>query len=161
MPLALSAFAAGLLLRVHVAAEIGHYPLPWMTADEHPGPACWCGRRGSRARRRTSRYGSVAWGLPQRHAGIALECFAEVSDHCLALVLGEERLEPPDCDATVYGPPGRRPRSTNEPSLREVFRHFFAFEEFEEGATTGRYVAHFIGIAKLVHRRYAIAAADQ
>lgn len=29
-----------------VAAEIGHYPLPWMTADEHPGPACWCGRRG-------------------------------------------------------------------------------------------------------------------
>ena len=29
-----------------VAAEIGHYPLPWMTAEEHPGPTCWCGRKG-------------------------------------------------------------------------------------------------------------------
>lgn len=37
--------------RVHagfqgVAAEIGHYPLPWMTEDEYPGPQCWCGKRG-------------------------------------------------------------------------------------------------------------------
>lgn len=29
-----------------VAGEWGHSPLPWATADEHPGPACWCGRRG-------------------------------------------------------------------------------------------------------------------
>jgi len=29
-----------------VAGEWGHTPLPWMTAEEHPGPACWCGRRG-------------------------------------------------------------------------------------------------------------------
>lgn len=29
-----------------VAGEWGHTPLPWATADEHPGPACWCGRRG-------------------------------------------------------------------------------------------------------------------
>lgn len=29
-----------------VAGEIGHMPLPWMTADEFPGEACWCGRRG-------------------------------------------------------------------------------------------------------------------
>lgn len=28
-----------------VAGEWGHNPLPWMTADEQPGPACWCGRR--------------------------------------------------------------------------------------------------------------------
>jgi fructokinase len=28
------------------AGEWGHMPLPWPTADEHPGPACWCGRRG-------------------------------------------------------------------------------------------------------------------
>lgn len=29
-----------------VAGEWGHSPLPWAAAEEHPGPACWCGRRG-------------------------------------------------------------------------------------------------------------------
>lgn len=29
-----------------VAGEWGHNPLPWMTAAEHPGPRCWCGRLG-------------------------------------------------------------------------------------------------------------------
>lgn len=29
-----------------IAGEWGHNPLPWGTADEHPGPSCWCGRRG-------------------------------------------------------------------------------------------------------------------
>ena len=29
-----------------VAGEWGHAPLPWPTAAETPGPACWCGRRG-------------------------------------------------------------------------------------------------------------------
>lgn len=28
------------------AGEWGHMPLPWPTAAEHPGPQCWCGRRG-------------------------------------------------------------------------------------------------------------------
>jgi fructokinase len=28
------------------AGEWGHTPLPWPNADEHPGPLCWCGRRG-------------------------------------------------------------------------------------------------------------------
>lgn len=28
------------------AGEWGHTPLPWPTADEHPGPRCWCGRLG-------------------------------------------------------------------------------------------------------------------
>ena len=28
------------------AGEWGHAPLPWPTAQEYPGPACWCGRRG-------------------------------------------------------------------------------------------------------------------
>ena len=28
------------------AGEWGHLPLPWATGDEHPGPDCWCGRRG-------------------------------------------------------------------------------------------------------------------
>lgn len=29
-----------------IAGEWGHNPLPWMTAAEHPGPRCWCGRHG-------------------------------------------------------------------------------------------------------------------
>jgi len=28
------------------AGEWGHAPLPWPGAEEHPGPECWCGRRG-------------------------------------------------------------------------------------------------------------------
>ena len=44
---------AGLAIggRVHrgangVAGEWGHVPLPWMSADEYPGPSCGCGRVG-------------------------------------------------------------------------------------------------------------------
>lgn len=29
-----------------IAGEWGHNPLPWATAEEHPGHACWCGRHG-------------------------------------------------------------------------------------------------------------------
>lgn len=29
-----------------MGGEWGHVPLPWMAEDEHPGPACWCGRHG-------------------------------------------------------------------------------------------------------------------
>jgi fructokinase len=29
-----------------IAGEWGHNPLPWPARDEHPGPACFCGRRG-------------------------------------------------------------------------------------------------------------------
>ena len=29
-----------------VAAEVGHYPLPWMRAEEYPGHTCWCGKTG-------------------------------------------------------------------------------------------------------------------
>jgi fructokinase len=32
--------------RNRVAGEWGHTPLPWMRAEEHPGPRCWCGQRG-------------------------------------------------------------------------------------------------------------------
>ena len=28
------------------AGEWGHMPLPWPTLAEHPGPTCWCGRKG-------------------------------------------------------------------------------------------------------------------
>lgn len=37
----------GLIEGAHgVAAEIGHISLPWPSADEAPGPACWCGLNG-------------------------------------------------------------------------------------------------------------------
>jgi len=38
----------GELLRGHnaIAGEWGHTPLPWMSAEEHPGPPCYCGRAG-------------------------------------------------------------------------------------------------------------------
>lgn len=29
-----------------IAGEWGHNPLPWMSTDEHPGPPCYCGKRG-------------------------------------------------------------------------------------------------------------------
>jgi fructokinase len=29
-----------------VGGEWGHNPLPWMDAEEFPGPACWCGKQG-------------------------------------------------------------------------------------------------------------------
>ena len=29
-----------------IAGEWGHNPLPWITADEFPGPGCYCGKRG-------------------------------------------------------------------------------------------------------------------
>ena len=29
-----------------IGGEWGHNPLPWAEADEHPGPTCWCGRKG-------------------------------------------------------------------------------------------------------------------
>jgi fructokinase len=29
-----------------IGGEWGHVPLPWMTAEEFPGPACWCGHHG-------------------------------------------------------------------------------------------------------------------
>jgi len=29
-----------------VGGEWGHNPLPWMSAEEFPGPACWCGKQG-------------------------------------------------------------------------------------------------------------------
>jgi fructokinase len=29
-----------------IGGEWGHNPLPWSLPEEHPGPPCWCGRRG-------------------------------------------------------------------------------------------------------------------
>jgi len=43
----------GIVVRGHllhgpnsIAGEWGHNPLPWPRAEELPGPACYCGRRG-------------------------------------------------------------------------------------------------------------------
>jgi fructokinase len=38
----------GDVLRGHngISGEWGHTPLPWMKADEYPGPPCFCGRSG-------------------------------------------------------------------------------------------------------------------
>jgi fructokinase len=38
----------GRIIRGHnaIGGEWGHTPLPWMTAEEHPGPPCYCGRSG-------------------------------------------------------------------------------------------------------------------
>ena len=30
----------------NIAGEWGHTALPWLTQDEYPGPACWCGKSG-------------------------------------------------------------------------------------------------------------------
>lgn len=32
--------------RQGIGGEWGHNPLPWAEPEEHPGPACWCGRLG-------------------------------------------------------------------------------------------------------------------
>ena len=39
---------SGDVLRGHngLSGEWGHTPLPWMTAEEYPGPPCFCGRSG-------------------------------------------------------------------------------------------------------------------
>ena len=29
-----------------IGGEWGHTPLPWAETNEHPGPLCWCGRKG-------------------------------------------------------------------------------------------------------------------
>jgi fructokinase len=53
--------------------EWGHNPLPWAHASEHPGPLCWCGRRGC-LERWVSGPGLEADHL--KHAGAALSAAA-------------------------------------------------------------------------------------
>ncbi len=35
-----------MLGRNAIAGEWGHNPLPWSEGEEHPGPLCYCGKRG-------------------------------------------------------------------------------------------------------------------
>ena len=95
--------------RNRIAGEWGHNPLPWMTAEEHPGPACWCGRRGcierflsgpALAAEADGPGATDASGLPARaaagdaRAAAALERHAERLARALAHVIN---ILDPDC----------------------------------------------------------------
>ncbi len=95
--------------RNRVAGEWGHNPLPWMAEGEHPGPACWCGRRGcieaflrgpALAAEADGPGATDAAGLPARaaagdaRAAAALERLAERLARALAHVVN---LLDPDC----------------------------------------------------------------
>src|SRR5258706_4087018 len=71
----------GKVLQGHnaIAGEWGHTPLPWMTAEEHPGPVCYCGRAGC---------------IEQFVAGPALKREVEARGEELANELHEDRLAP-------------------------------------------------------------------
>jgi fructokinase len=104
--------------RVHrgphrVAGEWGHIPLPWMQADEFPGPHCWCGRYGcletylagpSLARDCDGPEAHDASGLPERaargdaRARVALDRHVDRLARGLAMVIN--LLDP---DAIVLG----------------------------------------------------------
>jgi fructokinase len=56
-----------------IAGEWGHNPLPWPTADEWPGPACYCGRHGCIE---TWLSGPGLARDHQRHGGAALTAVA-------------------------------------------------------------------------------------
>lgn len=55
-----------------IGGEWGHTPLPWATAQEHPGALCWCGRAGC----------METWlsgtGLEQDHARVTGEAITGV-----------------------------------------------------------------------------------
>src|SRR5258706_12998522 len=62
-----------------IAGEWGHTLLPWMTPEEHPGPACYCGRAGC---------------IEQFVAGPALKREIDARGEELANELHEDRLAP-------------------------------------------------------------------
>ena len=69
----------GKLIRGHnaIGGEWGHTPLPWMTAEEFPGPVCFCGRYGC---------------IEQFVAGPALKREIAARGEALAHELHEDRL---------------------------------------------------------------------
>lgn len=56
-----------------IGGEWGHNPLPWAGAAEHPGPECWCGRRGCME---TWVSGPALEADHARAAGVSLTCEA-------------------------------------------------------------------------------------
>ena len=95
--------------RNRIAGEWGHIPLPWMDAAEHPGPACWCGRRGcierflcgpARAAAAAGPGARDAGGLPDRAAAGDAQAEAALRRHAgrLARALAHVvNLLDPDC----------------------------------------------------------------
>ena len=73
--------------------EWGHNPLPWAEASEHPGPLCWCGRRGC--------HGEVGFGTrprsrsPQAYGGGAFG-----GRHCRHGWRWQCRMPAPRCSGT-------------------------------------------------------------
>ncbi|MEZ5651810.1 MAG: ROK family protein [Burkholderiaceae bacterium] len=59
-----------------IAGEWGHNPLPTARADESPGPACWCGRRGCLE---TWLCGPALTADHRRHGGSAVDARAVVA----------------------------------------------------------------------------------
>jgi fructokinase len=55
-----------------IGGEWGHNPLPWASADEHPGPLCWCGRRGC------MEMWASGTGLQEDHARVTGEALTAV-----------------------------------------------------------------------------------
>ena len=84
--------------------EWGHNPLPWAEASEHPGPLCWCGRRGC-LERWVSGPGLEADHL--KHTGAALSATAIAADgwrwQCRCRRLVAAAREPPGARACPGG----------------------------------------------------------
>lgn len=127
--------------RNRVAGEWGHAPLPWMTAAEHPGPACWCGRRGcveaflsgpALAADCDGPGARDASGLPARAAAgdraarAALDRHADRLARALAVVV--DLLDP---DAVVLGG-----GLSNLPGLAEAVTARWAAHVFSDAVTT-------------------------
>ncbi len=63
-----------------IAGEWGHNPLPWSQPDEHPGPACWCGRRGCLEAWLSGPAVQATLGLPPEHLAETPEALARYCD---------------------------------------------------------------------------------
>jgi fructokinase len=84
--------------RHRIAGEWGHNPLPWPSAEELPGPACYCGSRGCietflSGPGLAQTYAAVNGGSPDSDAaGIAARAEAGDAHASRALDLYESRL---------------------------------------------------------------------
>jgi fructokinase len=79
--------------RNRIAGEWGHNPLPWPRDDEHPGPACFCGKAGcietflsgpALARDYLARSGNA---LSPQQIALAADSDDAVARHCLKLYM--------------------------------------------------------------------------
>lgn len=79
-----------------IAGEWGHTPLPWPTAAEWPGPACWCGKTGCLetwvSGPAFARWACAMIGRPATPAQIAAEAEAGEPVATIAVALLADRL---------------------------------------------------------------------